>query len=285
MSCVNGTCTSKVQVCTPNQTVCNGSEIQECDAHGQAFTVVHDCSKTNQDCVAGKCRTLVWADEFDGPDIDRSVWGNETGFVRNNELQNYTTDAANQYIDNGELVIKAIWVGGSGQGAYTSASLTTQTHKAFQYGRIGARIKVPAATGSWPGFWLLPLNAPWLSGGDIHVMEWAREWSSLVRGAADYTVNGAVQSPFGAVNLGRVVSDDYHVFAIEWTDTTIDWYVDAYNYFSWNYSTASPPPDGNPFQGQFYLILNYAIGGDSIVPPDSSQYPSEMRVDWVRVWQ
>jgi beta-glucanase (GH16 family) len=116
-------------------------------------------------------------------------------------------------------------------------------------------------------------------------MEWTSQLPAAVRGAADYTVNGGLQTSGGATQRSSALSGDYHVFAIEWTDQTMDWFIDTIDYASWHYTTASPPPDGNPFQNPFYLILDYAVGGDSTVPPDSSQYPSEMRVDWVRVWQ
>jgi beta-glucanase (GH16 family) len=227
-------------------------------------------------------RKLVWSDEFDGPDIDRAVWGNETGFVRNGELQKYTTDAANQFIDQGDLVIKGIYVGGSGQGAYTSASLITKGKKTFQYGRIESRIKVPGAKGSWPAFWLLPPNKPWPAGGEIDIMEWISQEPNVAHGTAHFAVNTVHQSSGSTTTLASPVPSDYHVFAIEWTATAIDWYVDTTHYHTYDTTQII---DGMPFQAPFYFILNYAIGGSWPEAPDSTQYPSEMRVDWVRVWQ
>ncbi|HEX7500296.1 MAG TPA: glycoside hydrolase family 16 protein, partial [Polyangia bacterium] len=160
-----------------------------------------------------KGRSLVWADEFDGPGIDRTIWGNETGFVRNNELQDYTTDATNQFIDKGDLVIKGIYVGGSGQGSYTSASLTTQGHKTFQYGRIEARIEIPEAKGSWPAFWLLPPNKSWPAGGEIDVMEWVSQERNTIYGTAHFAVGGAHSSKGGSTTPTPAPTADYHVYA------------------------------------------------------------------------
>ena len=104
----------------------------------------------------------------------------------------------------------------------------------------------------------------------------------MVNGNAHYASGGSHASMGGYTILSSPTPSDYHVYAIEWTATQIDWYVDATKYVTFNTTTGM---DGTPFQAPFYLILNYAIGGVWPEPPDSSQYPGEMRVDWVRVWQ
>lgn len=242
-----------------------------------------------------KGRTLVWADEFDGASIDRAAWGNEVGVsIRNNELESYTVDAKNQFVDKGDLVIKAIYESGSGAGSYTSASLTTEGHKSLLYGRIEARIKIPGAKGSWPAFWLLPANKAkydhnppynswWPAGGEIDVLESVSQDPATVYGTAHYLLGGVHQSSGATEVMPAPLAGDYHVFAIEWTATTIDWFVDAKKYHSFDISKAF---DGRtPFNDPFYLILNLAVGGSWPEAPSSAQYPCEMRVDWVRVWQ
>jgi beta-glucanase (GH16 family) len=226
--------------------------------------------------------TLVWSDEFSGPNIDRNVWGNEVGFVRNNELQKYTTDAANQYIENGELVIKANYVGGSGQGAYTSASLTTRNKKSFMYGKIQARIKTPSPTGSWPAFWLLPVRGGWPQNGEIDVLESVSQNPNTVFGSVHYASGGVHASLMNMNNLPAPLSTDYHIYEIVWSPSAIDWYIDGSQYGHFDTGGA----DNSAFTGYpFYIILNYAIGGAWAEAPNSSQYPGEMRVDWVRQWQ
>lgn len=57
---------------------------------------------------------LIWNEEFDGPEIDRSIWKFEVGNGHangipgwgNNELQ-YYTDGENAYIEDGKLIIEA----------------------------------------------------------------------------------------------------------------------------------------------------------------------------------
>src|SRR5690242_11677650 len=121
--------------------------------------------------------TLVWSDEFDGPagdapdgtkwifDLGANKWGNE-------ELENYTDTRANSYLDGiGNLVIESREVA---PGQYTSARLKTQTKFTVEYGKIEARIKLPAGQGIWPAFWMLGANiadAGWPKCGEIDIME------------------------------------------------------------------------------------------------------------------
>jgi beta-glucanase (GH16 family) len=116
-------------------------------------------------------------------------------------------------------------------------------------------------------------------------MEYVSQSANTVWGTAHYAVNGQHQSSQGTLNLSSPVPSGYHVYAIEWTDKRIEWFVDDKSYFNWDYSQRTPPVDGNAFNGKFFFILNYAIGGAWPEAPDSSQYPGQMRVDWVRVWQ
>jgi beta-glucanase (GH16 family) len=238
-------------------------------------------------------RRLVWADEFDGPEIDRSAWGNEIGLVRNDEEQYYTADPANQYIEGGNLVIAGLPGGYGGEGSYTSASLTTEGYVEFRYGRLEARIRVPGARGSWPAFWLLPVNKAaydglppygswWPAGGEIDVMEFVSQDPNTVYGTIHFLRGDEHDSSGGSLVLSEPVPADFHVFSIEWTETQIDWYVDDAWYHTFDISV---PIDGRtPFNDSFYVILNYAIGGSWPEDPDPSLYPQHMLVDWIRYW-
>jgi beta-glucanase (GH16 family) len=90
--------------------------------------------------------TLVWSDEFDGPNIDRTKWTYDIGTGSwgwgNGELENYTARPDNVYIESGSLVIQAKRENYSGS-SFTSARMKTKGRMAFQYGTIEARIKIP----------------------------------------------------------------------------------------------------------------------------------------------
>lgn len=235
----------------------------------------------------GEGRKLVWSDEFNALEIDRAVWGNETGMVRNQEEQCYTTDAKNQYLEGGHLVLRGIHESACG-GAYTSASLTTEKKQSFQYGKLEARILVPKPKGSWPAFWLLPWNKAnynpwWPAGGEIDVMEYVSQDPKTVYSTAHYQKSGKHGSSGAKKVLAVPVADAFHVFSIEWTATQLQWFVDGEPVHT--FDTTLDLDGLHPFQDSFYVILNYAIGGTWPEDPDPAQYPGEMRIDWIRYWK
>lgn len=103
---------------------------------------------------------MVWQDEFDTSQIDKSKWTFETdgdGFG-NNELQFYTTDRKeNARVEDGNLIIEARkeqWESNQ----YTSAKLITKETFPFQYGSVEVRAKLPKGKGTWPAIWILSKN-------------------------------------------------------------------------------------------------------------------------------
>jgi beta-glucanase (GH16 family) len=72
------------------------------------------------------------------------------------------------------------------------------------------------------------------------------------------------------------------VFAVEWRGNSIDWYIDD-QYFQT--VTANDVPGEWVFDHPFYMILNVAVGGTFVGPPDANTtFPQTMLVDWVRVY-
>src|SRR5258708_26418574 len=110
---------------------------------------------------------LSWNDEFNGTDgssPDASKWTYDTGVGGNgwgnNELETYTNRTKNAQIQGGNLVITAVkeTYADPSDGVtrnYTSARLKTQGLFSQAYGRLEARIKIPAGQGMWPAFWIL----------------------------------------------------------------------------------------------------------------------------------
>jgi len=224
---------------------------------------------------------LVWADEFNSNSIDTGYWNFEKGggIWGNNEQEYY--QAANAGITNGNLLILAKKEGKQNF-AYTSARMTTKGKKEFKYGKIEARIKMPAGQGLWPAFWMLGANidaVDWPVCGEIDIMEHINI-DSLIHGTLHWNNNGHVS--FG----GSVVSTpaDYHVYAVEWNAGSIKWLVDGIVY-----KTASMATDikGNAaFQKPFFILLNLAVGGDwPGQTVDNSKFPASMFIDYVRVYQ
>ncbi|MGL5019448.1 MAG: glycoside hydrolase family 16 protein, partial [Luteolibacter sp.] len=185
-------------------------------------------------------RTLLWADEFsqaDGTKPDSAKWGYDTGGTGwgNNELQNYTDRTENARIEGGQLVIEARKENLGGR-AYTSARLLTRDKVSWTYGRIEARIKIPKGQGIWPAFWMLGTNigsVGWPLCGEIDIMENIGSLPSTLYG----TIHGPGYSGGGGISgntvlAGAALGDDFHVYAIEWEENRIRWFLDGQQFFT-----------------------------------------------------
>jgi beta-glucanase (GH16 family) len=241
--------------------------------------------------------TLVWQDEFDGPNIDMSKWSHEVNGSGggNNELQYYTARTNNSFIENGNLVIQALeesYTGPDGQRDYTSARLRTLNKGDWTYGRFEARMKLPYGQGLWPAFWMLPTDwvyGGWAASGEIDIMEIVGDEPDILHGTIHYHGGWPDNQYSGgsyALPTGDF-SDDFHVFAIEWEYGEIRWYIDGIHYHtetSWD-TTASGAPFPAPFDERFHILLNVAVGGNWPGSPDGSTvFPQRMTVDYVRVY-
>ncbi len=231
---------------------------------------------------------LVWQDEFDGTALDTARWVRETGGHGwgNNELQFYTDRVENARLDNGFLVIEAR-AEAFGNRAYTAARLKTQGLAAWRYGRIEARIQVPRGQGLWPAFWMLGDNIDrvgWPACGEIDIMENIGREPGIVHGTVHGPNYSGANGVGGAYTLGSgAFADDYHVFAVEWNASSMQWFVDGTLYRT---VLPSDLPGSWVFDHPFFIILNVAVGGYWPGNPDSTTvFPQTMRVDYVRVYQ
>ncbi len=252
---------------------------------------------------------LVWSDEFNtagGTAPNPNVWGHETGDGTlngntgwgNGELEYYTGNPENVGMDGlGNLVITATKVNTEtsdlmcwyGPCEYTSARLLTANRFEVEYGRVEARIQVPYGNGIWPAFWMLGNNigeVGWPQSGELDIMENIGREPATVHG----TIHGPGYSGCCGVGGGYTLpsgnlSDDYHIFAVEWSPEEIRWYIDDVNYFI---ATIDDIPDGTEwvFDHPFFILLNVAVGGNwPGNPDDTTVFPQTMHVDYVRVYQ
>ena len=234
---------------------------------------------------------LVWQDEFDGDPINMDNWTHETGNHGwgNNELQNYTTSAANSYISAGNLVIEAREES-SGGSNYSSARMITKGKQEFAFGRIDIRAKLPKGQGIWPALWSLGANFDaigWPACGEIDIMELVGHEPGRVHGTGHWGPQGqSFSNSFsGDYTLpgGAHFDEEFHVFSLIWETNSLRFYVDDNHYHtitSGNVSTAYP------FNSPFFFIFNIAVGGNWPGSPDASTvFPQRMFVDYIRVFQ
>ena len=250
-------------------------------------------------CSAGPC-SLVWADDFNGTSLDTNKWepmiGNGCSYGicnwGNNEEQYYR--AENATVANGELTITAKQENFAGYN-YTSARLRTRNLGDWTYGRFEMRAKFPMfqsgqARGLWPAFWMLPTNSPyggWARSGEIDIMEYIGQEPSKLHGTIHYHDQWPNNWMSGnSYDLPNDDPDAYHIYAIEWEDDEIRWYIDGILYSTLTWWDAVGYPFPAPFDVDFHLLLNMAVGGDWPGSPNGATvFPQEYVIDYVRVYQ
>lgn len=239
---------------------------------------------------------LVWEDNFDGPAgqaPDAANWVFDIGVGPGNdgwgnaELQYYTDRPDNAALDGeGNLAITAMRESYSGR-AFTSARVKTQGLFDQAYGRFEARIKMPWGPGIWPAFWLLGSDIDvvgWPQCGEIDIMEYRGQQPNLVHGTVHgpgYSGGAAITKSFGFANDRFDL--DFHLFAVEWTEEYIDFFVDDVRY---QRIRQGDVPGEWVYDQPFFIILNVAVGGNYVgFPTEQTPFPQTMLVDWVRVFE
>lgn len=233
---------------------------------------------------------LVWSDEFDTPGLpDAKKWNYEVGFIRNNEKQYYTqARMENARVEDGVLVIESRKEKFD-KGEYTSASLHTANTATWKYGRVEVRAQLPTGKGMWPAIWMLGKNikqAGWPKCGEIDIMENV----GYDPGTIHANIHTEKYNHVKKTNKGDKIKiekpyADFHIYAIEWFADRIDFFVDNTKYFT--FQNEGEGTAGWPFDQEFYLILNAAIGGSwgGQQGIDDSIFPQKYYIDYVRVYQ
>ena len=235
--------------------------------------------------------TLVWSDEFDGPAgqlPDPANWTFDIGTDWGNRQLEYDTGRPENvsFDGDGNLAITARRESYRGS-AYTSGRIKTQGLFEQAYGRFEARIRLPTGQGIWPAFWLLGNDIEtvgWPECGEIDIMEYRGQEPSIVLGTVhgpDYFAAGGISARYGLT--GTRFDTGFHEFAIEWTEAGIVWFVDGQRYHAVG---RDDPPGRWVFDHPFFILLNVAVGGSFVGPPnESTSFPQSMLVDWVRVYR
>lgn len=277
-----------------------------------AVSVIHDPDTWKEGYV------MVWGDEFDGNALDMTKWNYQLGTYDvygqskgpsnwgNNELQSYQRE--NVTLEDGTLVINARKEAEKVDGkSYTSGRLTTRGNFTTLYGYVEARIKMPAVSGMWPAFWMLPqptsteasgnVYGGWARNGEIDIME-AR---GRIPSEIDTTLHFGDNMPKNVYKSQKAYLDtpitEWHTYALDWQKEYIAWLVDGQETYRLTYKqwwTAAVSSEENPyapFDQPFYILLNLAVGGTydttgaADIKANEDFVSASMYVDYVRVYK
>lgn len=240
--------------------------------------------------VPEKPYVLVWSDEFQNDGLpDNTKWNYDIGGNGwgNNELQYYTNRPENARVANGNLIIetkKETFLGRN----YTSARLLTKNKAQWTFGKFEIKAKLPSGKGTWPAIWLLAATDPlrWPDDGELDIMEEVGFNPNVIHGTVHNKLyNGANGKQIGGSTVIPDAQTAFHIYSLEWTPTGLRWAVDGNNFFS--YDQAMYSGEAFPYNKDFFLILNIAIGGNwgGQQGIDDSIFPQQMLIDYVRVYQ
>jgi len=241
---------------------------------------------------------VVWHDEFEGETLDLEKWSYQTGTGSqygltgwgNNELQYYREQ--NVMVSDGMLYITAKKENYSGN-SYTSGRIRTLDKGDWTYCRIEFRAKMPMGKGLWAAVWMLPTDSEyggWAASGELDIMEYLGDDIKTVHGTLHFGGSWPDNTHKGQsykLSEGDFYTE-FHDFALEWVEGEIRWFVDGelyqtQNQGDWWSSGGSFPA---PFDKQFHLLINLAVGGNWPGSPDGSTlFPQELVLDYIRIFQ
>lgn len=237
----------------------------------------------------------VWCEEFNYVGaVDPTKWRHQVagGGFGNQELQFYTSRPENAWVDGEKLVITAIKENYSGH-AYTSSKIWTQGLHNFKYGKFEVRAKVPSGGGTWPAFWMMPKSSVyggWPNSGEIDILEHTGNNLNTVLGTVHTgKYNHLLGTQIGFTRSVPRLSEDFHIYSVTWNEYSFSWFINGLNYGTLTFS-----PGQNldvetymawPFDQEFYMILNLAMGGGLGGTVDPNFISDTFEIDYVRVYQ
>ena len=240
------------------------------------------------------CYAMAFNDEFDG---DNGTQPDETKWRRSNRYGStwnryISTSEDVVFLQDGHLVCRAI--PNPDQASDPVPMLTGSVESrglfSFTYGWVEARLKTTPHQGNFPAFWMMPQppTDSWPKGGEIDIFE-----AIDAQNTAYHTLHSHWITTLGNKNNPKysfsesVTQGDWHIFAANWTESLITFYVDGNPVGSYAKSqNASDLENGQwPFLHDFYVILNQSVGDGSWAKAADTSFTYETQFDWVRVFQ
>ena len=229
---------------------------------------------------------VIFEEHFNGTQLNESYWNYELGDGcpklcgwGNNERQLYTKE--NVTVNNGFLTITAT----KNDAKYQSGRITTKQKVEFQYRTIEVRAKLPIGKGLWPAIWMLGSNfsqVGWPNCGEIDIMEHKGSQLGTVHSSLH---NGT--SYGNTIHTKKITvenaDNEFHNYNALWSNEKIEFSIDGSLFYT--YQPEVKNSASWPYDNDFFLILNIAMGGGFGGSIDSNFTKSSMEIDYIRIYQ
>lgn len=229
---------------------------------------------------------LVWTENFKGKTIDTESWTRvKKGTSDWDDMMSPRPDLA--YIEDGQLVL----LGKPGDSAngdetpFVTGGVHSAGKKSFRMARYEVKAKFNSVNGFWPALWLMPDSKMRDNDyAEVDLMEHLNHEDKMYQTLhSRYTLSGGKDIPQSAAS--PIKKDEWNVYAAEiWPDSICLFVNDS---LTLTYPRVEGKDKQFPWPDYpFYFILSNQIGGTWVGPVNKpEELPSELRVDWVKVYQ
>ena len=258
---------------------------------------------------------LVWSDEFDGTELDKSKWG-YTWWERERKGGFWHEDMVD--VKDGNLVITTAYFEDGlptpeaykgyfekhpsdkdYRGGWYTGVVETRGKFEGLYGYYECRAILPKSTGMWSAFWMMnegvyKVDGSGKDGTEVDVFE-SMFYKDEIIGYGDCVQTGVIYDGYGpemvGVGLGKYYAnnpyEEYNTYGVEWNENEYIFYINGVETCRTSFGGVSQNPE--------YLILSCEVAGDNGVANADRHGTgkisleegdtAEFIVDYVRVYQ
>lgn len=195
----------------------------------------------------------------------------------NEELQHYVDKPENLLFTSEGLVLRATH---PSTGLYESIRIDTKDKFFFTYGEIEIVAKVPDGIGTWPALWMMSQDnryGTWPRSGEIDIMEHVgRDKDNLFLCLHSETYNHTRLLQRYKEHKLPTATTAFHTYGLKWEKDLITYLVDGLEVSRYSrFDLEDQTQKGWPFDHDYYLLMNLAIGGKFGGSVDDSVFPQD----------
>ena len=233
---------------------------------------------------------LVWQEEFEGEEIDWTVWSK---IPRGKpDWKHYMCDNDTLFdLRDGNLILRGVVNDGlepQDSVPYLTGGVYSMGKKAFSNGKLEIRARLHGAQGAWPAIWMVPDVNPrkWPDDGEIDIMERLNADSIAYQTIhTNYTLNlGGKEEPLSHITA-PIDPDDYNVYGVELAQDYVRFFINGVETLTYPRIETDKPGQFPFADNPFYLIMDMQLEGNWVGKADPADLPVEMEIDWVRFYQ